>query len=154
NQGKYAVAQTVLHKKEQLVLLRPMGKLIAMELLHFANEVKDAGDFEKDVPSKEPSKQETELVNTLIRASTAKKFDLSKYKDTYREKLAKLIEAKVEGKEIITPPQEEEAPQVINLMDALKKSLKMREGSAEEDGAKPPRKMARSGRKAAATRRR
>src|SRR5205807_1510053 len=99
------------------------------------------------------SGEEAELVHTLIRASTAKKFDLSKYKNQYREKLGKLIEAKAEGKEIVTPPAEQE-PHVINLMDALKKSLDRQGASVEGNGHKPPKRMAKSGRKPVARRRR
>ena len=78
---------------------------------------------------------------TLITETTSKKFDLAKYKDTYREELTKLIEAKVAGQEIVAPPAAAQ-PQVINLMDALRQSVE----KAKESGAetKPPRKMAPS----------
>lgn len=137
-EGKNAIAVAVLRHREQLVLLRPMGSLIAMEQLHFAKEVKEADGFADEVKEKEPSDKELELVNMLIKASTPKKFDFAKYKDPYKTKLKELIDAKVEGKEMVAPPSEEE-PKVINLMDALKKSLEM-----QGEEAKPPRKMAKS----------
>jgi DNA end-binding protein Ku len=148
SRGKHAVAQTVLSNKERVVLLRPLGKLIAMELLHYENEVKAADKFEKEVPAKEPAKQEEELVHMLIKSSTAKRFDLGKYKDRYKEKLKELIEAKAEGKEIAAP--EDHEPHVINLMDALKKSLEEQGG---EGHAKPPKKRAGSIGKRAARKR-
>jgi DNA end-binding protein Ku len=137
---KHAVAQVVMHGKEQVVVLRPMGKLIAMSILSFESQVQQPAVFEGEVPPSDASGPEMDLVKTLIKASTTKKFDFSTYKDTYTQKLTQLIEAKVQGKEIVTPPAQEEA-QVINLMDALKKSLEM-QGAAEE--GKPPKKMAKS----------
>ena len=68
------------------------------------------------------SATELKLAETLIKASTAKKVDLGEYQDEYVHKLRMLIDAKVEGREIVTPPGEEE-PVVVNLMDALKASL-------------------------------
>ncbi len=149
DQGRQAIAQVVMHGKEQVVMLRPMGKLIAMSMLSFESQVVKPENFEGEVPPQEATGPEMDLVKTLIKASTAPKFDFSKYKDTYTEKLSQLIEAKVQGKEIVAPPQEE--AQVINLMDALKKSLAMQGApmaaavGAETAGeARPPRKMAKS----------
>lgn len=138
---KNAVAQVVMHGKEQVVMLRPMGKLIAMSMLSFESQLQQPANFEGEVPPLDASGPEMDLVKTLIKASTTKKFEFSTYKDTYTEKLTQLIEAKVQGKEIVTPPPQEEA-QVINLMDALKKSLEMQGAEAAE--AKPPKKMAKS----------
>jgi DNA end-binding protein Ku len=143
NRNKYAVAETVLNKRDRVVLLRPAGKLIVMELLHYEDEVKAPDNFEKEVPAKEPAKQEADLVDMLIKASSASRFDLGKYKDRYKEKLKQFIQAKVKGEEIVG--EEEEEPRVINLMDALKKSL--------EGEAKPPKKRASSVRKRPAKRR-
>ena len=82
------------------------------------------------------------LAETLIDASTDNKFNMSRYKDAYTEKLKALIEAKVEGKELVAPP-EQEHPQIINLMDALKQSVaKVQKETGAE--AKPPKKMAPS----------
>ncbi len=68
------------------------------------------------------SKEELRLATKLIEASTKKRFDIERYADTYNTKMRELIAAKVEGKEIVGPPEREEPP-VINLMDALKQSL-------------------------------
>ena len=63
-----------------------------------------------------------QLAQTLIRSWFPSDFDFAAYEDRYREKLQELIEAKVQGREIVVP-EEEEKPEVINLMDALKKSI-------------------------------
>src|SRR5262249_3947927 len=86
--------------------------------------------------------QELDLTSQLVQALTKPELDLSQYKDVYTDKLTQLIEAKVQGKEIVAVPQGEE-PQVINLMDAIKASMqqiKVPEAAAE----KPERKMAAS----------
>ncbi len=146
NSKRYAIAQVVLHGKEQVVLLRPIGKLIAMTMLSYDNQIVKPASFEPEVPDQETAPAELELVKTLIKAQTPKTFDYSKFKDVYTDKLTKLIEAKVAGKEIVTPPAQEEA-QVINLMEALKQSVARAQheapGEVEEEG-KPPKKMAKS----------
>jgi DNA end-binding protein Ku len=58
----------------------------------------------------------------LVKSWTTKRFDIDNYEDRYREKVKELIDAKIEGREIVSPEPEEE-PEVLNLMDALKKSL-------------------------------
>lgn len=83
------------------------------------------------------------LAKALIGAATVKKFDFARYKDVYTEKLAKLIEAKVAGQEIVAPPAQEEA-QVINLMDALRQSVAQLQAASGETATKPPKKMAAS----------
>lgn len=67
-------------------------------------------------------KEELALTHTLLKAFVRTKFDLAAYKDDYVESLTELIEAKVAGKKIVAAPAAEEPP-IINLMDALKKSV-------------------------------
>ena len=68
------------------------------------------------------TKEELKLADTLISASVLKDFDIEEYKDAYIDKLQKLIKMKVDGEEIVQAPDPEE-PKIINLMDALKKSV-------------------------------
>jgi DNA end-binding protein Ku len=138
-----AVARVVLHSREHLVLVRPLDKLLVMEVLAYEQQVNKPSAFKEEVPEQTIEPAEMDLVKTLIKASTAKKFDLAQYKDDYTEKLTKLIEAKVQGKEIVTPPAVEEA-QVINLMDALRQSIKQAGAPAAEEAAAPTKKMAKS----------
>jgi DNA end-binding protein Ku len=152
---RYAIAQVVMHGKEQLVMLRPHDGILVMSVLSYSNQVAGTAAFEDEIPkggSMDP--KELELAKTLIKASAADKFDLGKYKDVYTEKLTQLIDAKVAGQELVTPPPSEPA-HVINLMDALRQSVeraKQGGGAAEQPAAqaaelaakKPPRKMAPS----------
>jgi DNA end-binding protein Ku len=141
---RHAVAQVVLHNREQLVLLRPIGDLLAMTVLNHENEISKPSAFEEEAPKVEATKEERGLIKTLIEASTPKKFDFSRYKDVYTEKLTKLIEAKVAGQEIVAPPVHEQA-HIINLMDALRQSVaQVQAASGEEEEARPPKKTAPS----------
>ena len=131
DKGLVALARRVLSKKEQLVLLQPVGNLLAMSSLSYGSQIKKAESFEGEISPLELSRKELELTDTLIEASMLGDLDYSQYKDAYSENLAKLIEAKVEGREIISAPVTEE-PQVINLMEALKASVKE---ASEKNGA-------------------
>lgn len=136
-----AVAQVVISKREELVLVRPIDKLLVMTALNFATEVKEPNSFFDELVPAESSKQELALANQLIEALTSEKFDLSAYHDLYTEKLTQLIEAKVAGQEIVAPPSAEQ-PQVINLMDAIKASMQQVKVPAKAE--KPERKTAAS----------
>jgi DNA end-binding protein Ku len=119
-----------------------------MTTLNLEQQVTKPAAFTEEAPRVEVTAEERRLAKTLVDAATAKKLDFAKYKDEYTEKLTRLIEAKVAGQEIVTPPVEHHA-QVINLMDALKQSVeKLRQ--AKEAVARPPKKMAPSTRGRAA----
>ncbi|HEV3236698.1 MAG TPA: Ku protein [Gemmataceae bacterium] len=146
DEKRQAVAQIVMHNREQMVLLRPLDNLIVMSVLNYDNQVTKPIAFDEEAPKATVAPEELKLAKTLIEASTSKKFDYSQFKDTYTEKLTRLIEAKVAGEEIVAPPIHEQ-PQIINLMDALKQSLANVQKTEEADrpaAAKPPRKMAPS----------
>ncbi len=140
-----AVAKVVMHGREQTVLLRPVDNMMTMSILNYEHQVTKASTFNEEVTKQEISAPERQLAKTLVETATAKKFDYSEYKDLYTERLTKLIEAKVAGEEIVTPPAHEEA-QVINLMDALRQSVERMKGTgaAEKAAAKPPKRMAPS----------
>jgi len=126
-----ALAQVVIAGREQLVSLRPIGELIAVTVLHAHATVREPGQFEKELDDLEVSSEEVSLVETLIRASTLKDFDYARYKDQYVERMRELIRLKVEGREIVQAPEAEE-PKILNLMDALKRSVA--EAQARSEG--------------------
>jgi DNA end-binding protein Ku len=148
-ENRHAIAQVVISGKEQLVLVRPLEGLIAMTVLSYEEEVKKPGAFQDEAPQVEATEQEVDLAKTLIRGTVRKKFDLADFKNEYVAKLTKLIQAKVEGKEIVAPPAEAETP-IINLMDALRESVAKSQATSAE---KPPKKMAPSRGPASAVRR-
>ena len=137
DQDLLAFAQVVIGGKEQLILLRPINNVLVGSYVSFASDVKPLTEFSDQSPKVEVSPDELKLAKTLTDSMKIVDFDLAQYKDDYTEKLTQLIQAKVEGREVVTPPTEE-APQVINLMDALKKSLEQAKRQAGT-GGRPPK---------------
>jgi DNA end-binding protein Ku len=140
-QGVHAVAQVVISKKEELVLVRPVDRLLVMTVLNYAAEVKEPQSFFDELVESQGTEQELQLTTQLVNALTNNELNLNQFRDVYTDKLTQLIEAKVAGKEIVAVPAGE-MPHVINLMDALAESMKQIKvpGGAE----KPPRKAAAS----------
>src|SRR4029079_16203998 len=83
--------------------------------------------------------KQLKLAEQLIESWTDDSFDFASYEDTYYAELKKLIDAKAHGKEIVAPEAEEE-PDVINLADALRKSLERSKRHPAESKRKPHRK--------------
>lgn len=136
-----AVAQVVLSNKEQLVLLRPVEKLLGLFVLRYAADVKQPSAFEDELHEVRPSELELKLTKQLMDGLKDKEFDIARYQDEYNQKLTALIQAKVEGKELVTPEAPVQ-PRVINLMDALKASLEQVKPAAQ--GTRAPANRAAS----------
>ena len=117
-----AVAQVVLSGREQLVMVRPNEGMLVMSVLHYPKKIKSTDEFREELTEEKLAKEELSLTKTLIDASVIKEFDFGSYKDTYIENLSKLIKLKIDGAEIVQAPDLEE-PKILNLMDALKKSV-------------------------------
>src|SRR5437660_1874038 len=153
---RVAIARVVIRSKEQLVAIRPMGNVMGMATMMFADEILSPERLE-ELPSRSEmkvTKREVEIAVQLI-DSLATDFDPDKYRDTYREEVLALIERKAQGEEIaVQPPPEEVRAPAPDLMSALKASLDaVRAQEAETDGkaAKPAKPAARkTARKAAA----
>jgi DNA end-binding protein Ku len=141
DEKRYAIAQMVWHAKERIVLLRPIGGLLTMSTLSYDQEITKPSVFSDELPKMEIDPEEVKLTKYLMGAVTYKKFDYSKYKDTYTEKLTDLIEMKISGEEVVAAPPQEET-HVINLMDALKQSVKKLQKTQPDE--KPAKKMAAS----------
>ena len=133
--GVNALAQVVIAQREQLVLLRPRDGILAMTLLNHQAKVKSADAYQDEVADAECSAEELQLASTLINASRIEELDYGKYTDRYVEKLSELIRLKVEGAEVVQTP-DTEAPQIINLMEALKQSVAAAQGAAAEASGK------------------
>jgi DNA end-binding protein Ku len=143
---KVAVARVVIRSKEQLVAIRPLGDVLEMATMLFADEVLAPERLEELPDPKEikTTKREVEIAMQLI-DSLAGDFEPGKYHDTYREDVLSLIERKAEGKEIAVQPEAEEVPEPApDLMSALKASLEaVREHDERKGGAAKPRKAAK-----------
>lgn len=122
--GLVAVGKIAIRKKEQLCVLRAVNGNLVMSTLYYPDEIRV--DIGKGLPEVELSEAEQKMASALVDLLTAK-FDPESFKDEYREELMKMIQAKVEGKEIVTAP--EAAPQVMDLMEALRASLEQAEAA-------------------------
>jgi DNA end-binding protein Ku len=118
-----ALGQLVISGREELALVRPVESVLTMSLLNYVTQVKPLADFVDEVGEGRVSADELRLARTLIEQTSADEPGLEKYEDTYTQRFKEAIEAKIAGKEVITSAAEEEVP-VVNLMDALRKSLK------------------------------
>jgi DNA end-binding protein Ku len=152
--GKVGLGQLVVRGKSSIVCLKPHGKGLAIETLRYADEVHKADQFFADVPDIEPESELLSMAEELIRRKV-KPFDAKAFKDPYESALRELIQAKLEDR----PPEEIDMPevgaQVINLMDALKKSMSAEGGkapAAKGRGKKTAAKSAAAEKKAGAAR--
>jgi DNA end-binding protein Ku len=132
--GRVAIARVVIRSKEQLVAVRPMGEVLGMATMLFADEILPPERLEElpDSAQVKVTKREVEIAMQLV-DSLAPDFEPQKYRDTYRDEVLALIERKAQGEEIaVAPPPEEVRVPAPDLMSALKASLeavRAREGA-------------------------
>jgi DNA end-binding protein Ku len=138
--GKTAVARSVMRNREYLYNLRPHHGAFIAFTLHYPQEIRDVTEIEDlDAASRiKVSDANLEMAKTII-GHLSGDFVPADYRDEHTETLLTIIRAKAEGKEIAVEPRVERE-KVINLMEALKKSV-----AATESGAAPKKGMARAG---------
>jgi len=121
-QGKVGIGKLALYGREYLVAVRPFERGIVMHTLHHAAEIRsiDAVEELSAVPTK-VKPEEMKLARQVIE-TFEQPLNLADYKDEYREGLQRIIDAKIAGEEVVST-MPEAPPKVVNLMDALKKSL-------------------------------
>lgn len=143
----FGIGRGILFSREHLILVRAMDGLLGMEVLHFHSDFRDKQSITSDLQLPTVTKEELKLASKLIEASTAEEFEITKYEDTYDERLKELIEAKRGKHKVAVTEEVEEAP-VINLMDALRRSVAQ---SREPSATRKPR-AAKSSRRSAGRR--
>jgi DNA end-binding protein Ku len=115
----YAVAKLAMHNREHIVILRPGDKGVVLHTMFYNDEIRQVEEFRTDTSV--VKEKELALAKMLIESLIAD-FEPQKYKDTYRENLQQMIQAKLEGHKVVATPAPQIAP-VIDIMEALKKSL-------------------------------
>jgi DNA end-binding protein Ku len=122
--GKVGIARLVLRTRQYLCAVRPTEEGLTLSTMLFSDEVNAQGEL-AELPGKEakPKERELQMAQQLIE-SLAAPFEPDKYKDEYRERVLELIEKKSQGEEIVAPEEAQEAPKVVNLMDALQASIR------------------------------
>jgi DNA end-binding protein Ku len=139
--GLAALGQYAARGQQYLVLLRPANGVIVMEQLHYADEVRPA--TEVTIPAGEVKPMELAMAKQLIAQTANEKFEPEKYKDTVRERVLETIQRKVDGQDITAEAAPAAGTKILDLMEALKASLKTAPPADEKAG-----KSEKKGRKA------
>src|SRR6187399_2318424 len=138
--GKVGIGQISVRGRETLVSLKPCGKGIVLETMRYADEVRRAQGYFREIPATKPDKALLDLATTLIEQRTAP-FDPGEFHDRYVDALRKLIakKQKAKGKRIledVAEPETAGGSNVIDLMAALKKSVGGEKAVAPKPAAK------------------
>jgi DNA end-binding protein Ku len=120
--GKAGIGKVALYGREYLVAVKPQKKGLVMYTLHHDAEIRSIDQVEElnSVPSK-VKPEEMKLAKQVIATFDAE-LNLKDYKDEYKEGLRRIIDAKIAGEDIATP-EAQEPPKVVDLMEALRRSL-------------------------------
>jgi len=139
--GKVAIAHVVLRSRERLVAVHPREDVLMMTTLHYGDEVNPTSDLRELKEEREAKVNERELeVARKLVDSLSEPFDITRYRDAYREALLELIERKASGEEVVVEPRPVvEELQAPDLMGALQASLERARGRVPEqqDGGAP-----------------
>jgi DNA end-binding protein Ku len=144
------LARVVLYRRERLLMLQPRGKGLLATAIRYRNEVRDETEYFEDIDNVRISSDMLDLAVHILKGKSGH-FDPSEFEDRYEQALTALIKAKRAGKEPPTP-RAPEPSNVINLMDALRQSLKAERGGGTTGRRRPSRAKA-SGRKRTTARR-
>jgi DNA end-binding protein Ku len=141
--GKVALGRAVLSTREHVIALEPRGKGLMGTLLRYPYEVRDEEDYFDDIPNIKIDKEMLDLAKHIVQTKSGH-FEPEKFEDRYEKALREVIQRKAAGKKIEAPERPQPASTVINLMDALKKSLASERGGGEKPAAAHPGKAKRA----------
>jgi DNA end-binding protein Ku len=128
--GLTAICKIALRDREHLAALDPFGPTMTLSTIHWPDEIRPVSEL--DLPDEEPSFRPAEraMAEQLVAAMTDE-FDPTQFKDEYKEAVLRLIEAKVEGKEI-EAPEAPEPGKLVDLMAALQASVEATKKARDE----------------------
>lgn len=129
------IGRLVLNRRERIVALQPRGKGILVTTVNYKYEVRDDAAYFDDIEDIDIPEEMMDLAEHIISKKKAK-FDPDKFEDRYENALIEMLKAKQQGREI-KAPKEEKPSNVVNLMDALRRSIESDKGEKA-----PPRKPA------------
>jgi DNA end-binding protein Ku len=121
--GYVALAEFAMRRRQHAVVIRPGATGIIAHTMYYGDEIRKIDEFRTNTQL--VTAKERDLAVTLINAMAAP-FEPEKFKDTYREKLQELIAAKIEGKEVVAEQTSSKPVAVVDIMEALQKSLAIR----------------------------
>ncbi len=129
-QGKVALGRLVLHQRERVCALEPRDRGILLTTLRSHDEIRSADEvFDRTLPKPDP--RMLQIAEKIIEQQEAK-FDPTEFKDRYEDALRDLIARKKKGEKLVSAEKPEEDDKVVDLMEALRKSLKGRGGPSRD----------------------
>ena len=134
---KIGVGQFILRGHGNIVAIKPFEKGLLLEVLRHANEIRPADALFDDIPDVKVDKEALDLAKELV-TRKAGKFEPKQFKDEFTEAVRELIQAKLEDRAPDIVTEEPGGAKVINIMDALKKSVQQGKGAAAKSGGKKP----------------
>ena len=137
--GMVALGRIVVSKRERVIALEPYEKGLIGTTLHYPYEVRASADYFDDIPEVKVQDEMLKLAEHILATKTGD-FDPTQFKDRYEEAVVELIRKKRENIPIKTEKEAPAAPNVINLMDALRRSV-------QQAGSAPPPTEAKKGKK-------
>ena len=140
--GHVAIAKVALRQRESLAVLRVHSDVLTMSTMLWPDEVRkpDFAFLDQDMPQVRP--QELTMAGQLIDSLAEPVFEPDRYQDSYRQALEALIETKIAGEEVTTPPGAEKAAEVVDLISALQASVNA--ATKSKTPARKPRTTAKS----------
>jgi DNA end-binding protein Ku len=152
DQDRVALARIVLTNREHIIAIEPLGKGLLGTTLRYPYELRDEDEYFDDIKNPRISKDMVELAGHILDTKAAH-FDPSKFKDEYEDALKALVKRKAAGKPMKVTEQQEKPGNVINLMDALKQSLKGKTSAkrrAQAPARQTPRRSVKKAHRSAA----
>jgi DNA end-binding protein Ku len=148
--GYVGVAKVAMHNREHIVIFRPGATGLLMHTMYYTHEIRKVEEFRTDTTV--VGEKETALAQMLVETLAAP-FEPEKYRDSYRDNLQAMIDAKIKGQQVVAPPSAREPAKVVDIMEALKQSLAIAKKPAASaiaidevpQEAKPKKRTARKG---------
>jgi DNA end-binding protein Ku len=135
--NRAAIGTFVMRGKEYLAAIRADGDVLALQTLYFADEVRDPTELD-NVPGKRAkggSDKELDMATGLIESMSAP-WKPERYRDSYQDRVRRLIKDKRKGREIVTESEPAEPTGMSDLLEALQRSVEAARGGAKKGGAK------------------
>ena len=143
--GKVGIATFVMRSKQYLAAVRPEPDVLVLETMFFADEVRDPVDEIEQLPADAPlSGRDLDVAVQLVRAM-ATAWDPHNYRDTYRDRVLQLIEAKRKGHEVVTEQPAADSGGVVDLLAALRASVDAAKGHRPGNSAQATELATRAG---------
>jgi DNA end-binding protein Ku len=140
---KVAIARVVLTNREHIIALEARGKGLVGMLLRYPYEIRDENEYFDDIQDVKVTKEMLDLARHIVETKSAD-FEPDKFEDRYENALVELINQKRKGEPVRTATKSRDTGNVINLMDALRKSLTSTDKPAPAAKTKPAKKTAKA----------